>query len=215
MENRIDRYERDREHHGGPSVRASCNYFDPRTVRRSICQPIEFIYGLDNNRSRYRTNLDREEFIYFDDLIQPFRHGFVVCCRGRRIRYHGREIFSLEEHSPRNKTLGFPRRWNSCEAVSTTSPYQPAKIGSSQRNVFVASCTGNAWLRARVTARPGVHTLSCKYFLSNGSVTFFKEEKRLEFGSSDLINVKLNFVIDKEKLEERSFHDCKHNNSNN
>lgn len=42
-----------------------------------------------------------------------------------------------------------------------------------------------------------MHTLSCKYFLSNGSVTFFKEEKRLEFGSSDLINVKLNFVIDK------------------
>ena len=102
------------------------------------------------------TNLDRGEFIYFwiGDFIQPSCRLFP----GTRIRFHGREIFSLDfgtRERPRNKTLRFSSplkfmRGGFRYRQPHTLPTE--KIGSNRRYVFVVSCTGNARLRVRPVA---------------------------------------------------------------
>lgn len=111
------------------------------------------------------TNLDRGEFIYFwiGDFIQPSCRLFP----GTRIRFHGREIFSLDfgtREQPRNKTLRF------------SSPLKFMRGGFRYRQPHLTDREN--WELPEIRIRGVLHrecmitsstrcTLSCKYFLSN------------------------------------------------
>lgn len=139
------------------------------------------------------TNLDRGEFIYFwiGDFIQPSCRLFP----GTRIRFHGREIFSLDfgtREQPRNKTLRFSSplkfmRGGFRYRQPHTLPTE--KIGSNRRYVFVVSCTGNAWLRVRPVAH---YRVNISYRIG---IVRRLMRKGLDVPSSHLINARLNFLI--------------------
>ena len=121
------------------------------------------------------TNLDRGEFIYFwiGDFIQPSCRLFP----GTRIRFHGREIFSLDfgtRERPRNKTLRF------------SSPLKFMRGGFRYRQPHLTDREN--WEQPEIRIRGVLHrectitsstrcTLSCKYFLSNRNSKTFDEEK--------------------------------------
>lgn len=79
------------------------------------------------------TNLDRGEFIYFwiGDFIQPSCRLFP----GRRIRFHDREIFSLDFGTRENgleirRSVFLPVEIHARRFPVSTSPYRPRKLGA-------------------------------------------------------------------------------------